>query len=466
MSDDSRRPILFITVDSLRADHVGWHGYERDTTPFLDDLAAEARVFPNAFSHAGRTPNSFPAILSSTYATMYGGGEALSPSTPLVSEVLDGAGYSTAGFHSNPYLTEKYGYERGYDHYFDSIEENSGTARVRQFVKDRFDSDGVVYQSLYRAFKIAEGWAGVEVGSPFVDAATLTDKAVEWIDETPEPPQYLWVHYMDVHHPYVAPDEYQYEFREDPIGKRRSVQLRRKMLEEPDAITDEELQTITDIYDAEIRHTDTEIERLVGAATEAWNDVVTIFTADHGEELGDHGHFSHHIPKFMDEHIHVPLLVHDGAGHDEYDEIVGLLDLPPTIVEYAGEDPPDEFLGTSLHRLYEGDWDRRSVIAEWQNDETGDRNVAVRSDDWCYVYRDNRRRNTDYPEGEPQELYDLQADPDQQHNVLDEHPEVVERLHAEVERHVEFVESTDEEVEAVETTAEIEQRLEDLGYKT
>lgn len=464
MTDAAERSILFITIDSLRADHVGWHGYERDTTPFLDTLSEQVRTFSNAFSHAGRTPNSFPSILTSTYATMYGGGPKLSEKRTLVSEVLSEVGYTTAGFHSNPYLSDEYGYERGYDHYFDSLEEKSGTAQLRQLVKERLPTDNAVRRFLQRAFEFTERNTGIEVGSPFVEAEALTDRVLEWIESTGEPPHYCWVHYMDVHHPYIPPETYQRAFRDEPIGERRSVQLRRQMLEKPDRLDEQDRRDIVDLYDAEIRHTDAQVRRLVETVRRTWDNPVTIVTADHGEELYDHGNYSHHIAKFLDEHIHVPLLIDDGSGSASYEEIVGLIDLPPTIAEYASANVPSNYLGTSLHRLYEGDWSRDHVIAEWQDGSSGERNVGYRNHEWTYIYRENGH-HPEYPEAEARELYYLPDDPGQTRNVASKHPDVVERLQAVVEAHIERVEATESDIQEVNVDAEVRQRLRDLGYQ-
>lgn len=96
--------IVLLTVDSLRADHVGCYGYDRDTTPTIDDLSTDGQQFTNAFAHACSTRPSFPSILTSSYALMHGGFEQLSSDRTTIAEALSGAGYQTAGFHSNLYL--------------------------------------------------------------------------------------------------------------------------------------------------------------------------------------------------------------------------------------------------------------------------------------------------------------------------------------------------------------------------
>ena len=98
--------ILLITIDALRADHVGYYGYKRKTSPAIDKLAKQSIVFKNAFSNGPFTPAAFPSILASVYPLQYGNYTPLPKQATLVSEVLKKAKYKTAGFHSNPYLSK------------------------------------------------------------------------------------------------------------------------------------------------------------------------------------------------------------------------------------------------------------------------------------------------------------------------------------------------------------------------
>lgn len=447
--------VLLVTVDSLRADHVGCYGYERDTTPFLDELAERSHVFENAFSHVCSTRPSFPTILSSSYTLMYGGYENLSTDRTLIAEVFDDAGYRTGGFHSNAYLNPEFGYGRGFDTYYDSMTDPGMMAQLRQFVKSRLDKDGIVYQTLASAFDTAERQAGANIGSAYVDADEITDRAIEWLaDSSPETDDFLWVHYMDVHHPYLPPERHQKPFRDEPIDERTAIQLRRKFIEDPDEITDDELADIVDLYDAEIRFTDAEIERLIEAAEREWDDFNTVVTSDHGEEFKEHGEFSHHA-KFYDEVLHVPLLFSNGQGSGRYDDLVGLIDVSPTLADSAGLDQPDNFYGQSLLDLIEGEpWDRTGILGDWTSDPGGPRRFVYRDHEWKYIR---------HPDGE--ELYDLVDDPAEQSNLIDEHPPVLDEIRQAVDQHEDSIDETQADVESVEMDQEVKERLRDLGYK-
>lgn len=445
---------VLVTIDSLRADHVGHLGYGRETSPNIDRLAESGASFTNAFAHACSTRPSFPSILTSSYATMYGGYERVSDDQTVVSEVFDGEGYETAGFHSNLYLSSDFGYDRGFDTFYDSKTDPSPTARLRQAVKERLDSDGLIYQTLARVFDVTERRVGANVGSAYVSADEITDLAVDWIDETDEEsPKFLWVHYMDVHHPYVPPAEYQREFRDEPISERRAIKLRRKMIEEPDAVTDDELSDIIDLYDAEIRFCDDEIGRLVSRARDAWDDVNVMVTSDHGEAFGEHGKFSHHAT-FHDEVTHVPLVFDDGEHEGEYDEFVGLLDVSPSLVDAAGLSVPENFHGYSFDELLEGEWSREHIVGDWINTNTGEKRFAYRDDRWKYIRL-----------GDDEKLYDIREDPGETTNVADDHPDVMSRCQSVIEDHERTVAETTTDVENVEMEEEVKERLRKLGYK-
>lgn len=447
--------VLLVTIDSLRADHVGAYGYGRETTPSLNALARDGVVFENAFAHACSTRPSFPAILTSSYPLMYGGYERLSPNRTLVSEVFDTAGYRTGGFHSNAYLNPEFGYARGFDHFYDSMTDPGTVAQLRQWVKNRLDEDGLIYRTLAAAFDSAERHAGANIGSAYAGADEVTDRAITWLQNEAGQETFLWVHYMDVHHPYLPPERHQLAIRDEAISERRAVQLRRKFIENPEAITAAEREDIVDLYDAEVRFADEQLGRLLDAAASLWDEYVVAVTADHGEELGDHGDYSHYAT-FYDEVIHVPLILLDGQHEGRVDEIVGLLDLAPTLVDYAGLDSPENFYGDSLRRLHEGEWNRSAVLGDWSPDGQGrgERRYAYRDDEWKFIYR-----------ADGHQLYHLTNDPDEHENVIQEYPDRAADLEAVCEDHEAAIDATHEDLGEVEMDEAVRARLRDLGYR-
>jgi arylsulfatase A-like enzyme len=444
--------VVLVTVDSLHADHVGCYGYDRDTTPNIDQLAAEG-VFVDTYANANATRASFPSILTSTYPLAYGGFDYLSDRRTMVSTPLQSAGYATGGFHSNVWLSRDFNYDRGFDTFYDSKSDPGLLARLRGFIKTNLNQDGVVYNLLQTVYDGAERQAGIDIGQTYKNAETTTERALDWVREV-EPPWFLWVHYMDVHHPYVPRPGYAAEMGTDlSVGEREAIQLRRKMLERPGDVTEAERQTLIDLYDAEIRYTDEQIGHLLNTIDTAFDETTVLVTSDHGEEFGEHGGFSH-SPSMYDEIIHVPLVCSgDGIETEGYAETVTqLLDISPTILDIADVGIPATYEGQSVRQRLTEDVDA-TVISETEN-EDGLR-LSIRRDGWKYIW--------DQGEG-MRELYDLVEDPGEMENVVDEKSAVVDDLHAVLKDHVRQLQLTNEQLPDVQMDAETERRLKDLGY--
>lgn len=440
--------ILLVTVDSLRADHLGCYGYDRPVSPNIDALASGGHLFRNAFSHAGATRTSFPAILSSVHPMYYGPPFSLSEERTLAAEPLQNDGFSTVGFNSNPYLAAEFGYDRGFDTLSDWENKKSLTAKFRQFVKNRLPHDSALYKSIKRIFAATERTTGIEVGSLYRPADDLTETAIKWIENHPDDGNFVWIHYMDVHHPYAPPAKHQRALGQGVTSDRQAMKLRRKFLEAPEEATDEEWKKLKDLYDAEIRFTDHEIGRLLERAQEQWDDIQVYFTADHGEEFGEHGAFGHE-GTFYDELIHVPLIL-SGGDTGSYDEIVGLVDIAPTILDYADVSIPDNYMGYSLRSLVEdGDWPRDAVVSRV------DDKVYYRDSDWKYI---------EY--GDQMKLYDLRTDPRETNNCLEDHPEIVQDIRAALAEHPIDATATDTSADAdADISDEMQDRLRALGYR-
>ncbi len=445
--------VVLITIDSLRADHVGYHGYKRSTTPNIDSFAASGSRFMNAFAHVGGTQFSFPSILSGVMPLMHGGHSRISESQTLLSEIFSNAGYRTGGFHSNLYVSSEYGYERGWDRFYDSAPSKSITAQARRWAKTRLRNTSI-YPFLQRGYDLLESSRGINIGSFHVRGEKITDLAIDFIDEAPEKPTFLWVHYMDVHHPFLPPREYQRMFRDTLIDDRDSIKLRRKFIEEPESITQDEFEAFIDLYDAEIRYTDTQVGRLLDAIENRWGEQAFIgLTADHGDHFLDRGYFGG--AKLFDVKTHVPLCISGWNDCNAYDELVGLVDLPTTLLDVADLHVPETYQGYSLQRLvFNDDWPREDIIGGWENSDK-ERTIGIRERDWKFIKR---------PDGTT-ELYDLRSDPDEQNNVAEQNQKHVHRFDERLEEHLQRVDdSMDDSVERPNIDPDVRDRLRRLGY--
>jgi len=130
-----RQNVVLLTIDCLRADHLGFYGYDRDTAPFLSSLVSDALVFERAYATGPGTSVSFPSIFGSTYPFDYGGYHGFSPDRTSVAEALPTDVHAT-GFHSNPYLGPAYGYNRGFDEF---------VSYTYRFSVARFGARGAVF---------------------------------------------------------------------------------------------------------------------------------------------------------------------------------------------------------------------------------------------------------------------------------------------------------------------------------
>jgi len=443
--------IALITIDSLRADHVGYHGYERDISPTINKYAASGSRFKNAYSHAGHTRASFPGILTGVSPLMYGGYERVSEDQTVVSEVFQEAGFKTGGFHSNLYLSEEFGYGRGWSEFFDSAPDESTISRIRKWAKVNLQ-DTPLLPILKKGYNFLESSQGLNVGSYHVPADEITDKAINFVRNTTTDRTFLWVHYMDVHHPFLPPEEYQRMFRENTVSDQESIRLRRKLIEEPDAVTDQELETVIDLYDAEIRYTDDQIKRLLNEIERLWNEEYLLaITSDHGDHFLEHGYFGG--ANGLSVKNHVPLFISGWDDSSEYDELVGLADIPPTLLDAAGLDIPDSYCGSNLQRLvFRDEWDRDTIKGGWNS-----------ADEYAYRIRDQRWKLIVHPEDDD-ELYDLDSDPNERQNVLEEYPRQEKHLRELLREHRERLNATETEVQRPDVDEEVKQRLRRLGY--
>jgi arylsulfatase A-like enzyme len=445
--------IVLVTIDSLRADHVSAYGYSRETTPNLDILADDGISF-DAYANANATRASFPSILTSTYPLAYGGHEYLSDRRTLVSECLQAEGYTTGAIHSNVWLSREFNYDRGFDRFYDAKSNPGMLARARTNLKTHANREGIFYRIAQRVYDAVEREAGVDIGQTYQNAEVTTDRALDWASSLVQP-FFLWVHYMDVHHPYVPHGHHAGELGYSlGVTESEAIQLRRKMLERPEELDDAEFQTLIDLYDAEIRYTDAQVGRLVTGVRERFDDTAFVLTADHGEELADHGGYSHN-PSMYDEVLEVPFIINGGSVESgvHSNSTVELLDTGPTILDLADVTGPDRWVGRSALDRHETD-DSAAVLSEIGLDDGP--KFSLRADGLKYIW--------DHRDG-AEELYDLVEDPNEQNDISGTARETGQReLREQLEEHVARLQETNESLPSVRMDAETIRRLENLGY--
>ena len=323
-----RRPnVLLITLDTVRADRMGFLGSARGLTPALDGLARQAIVFERAYAQAPITTVSHATILTGTFPPFHhvsDFGSPLAASMPYLPSIFRDAGYATAAFVGSLVLDPRSGTAPGFDRGFDRYDAGF---RVRRQREDR-------YQTLERR------------------GADVAARATQWIAERGRSPWFAWVHFYDAHDPYDPPAD-----------------LKRRFAAAP--------------YDGEVAAVDRAVAALLPAA--GTNTIVAV-AGDHGEALGDHGEDTHGVFLY-DAVLHVPLVVKlpgpRGAGA-RVNTRVRLADLAPTLLDAAGLTIPREMQGETLlaqppkpalgdrPAYAETDYPRHafgwSMLASWRND--------------------------------------------------------------------------------------------------
>jgi arylsulfatase A-like enzyme len=409
--------VVLITIDCLRADHLHWYGYSRDTTPFIDSIARKGITFRNAFANGPFTASAFPAILTSTYALDNGRDITLKNRT-FVSEILQRECIRTAAIHSNPYLSSQAGYNRGFD-YFEDFFSHPVMSRRRTSLQKGLNLVGKVTRRLNTEFarehaSLIKNYFVLRE-EPFVPAHVITDMGMKWINNS-SGPFFLWIHYMDLHEPYIILNT-----NVDQVYSRHVSRLLQSALLR---VKHKHIRHIIDIYDDKLRYIDLQVERLCSFLEK---DSVVMITSDHGQEFYEHGNFGHRA-QYYDEILHIPLIIHGGPVKVQCDDMRSQLDIPPTILECYDIAPPANYCGSSLFSGPIND----CVISESSHNEKG--LFLVDSPPTCASYA-VRTKTFKYIQQDREELYNVQKDPGEKHNILAEYPDAAAELRNILDEH-------------------------------
>jgi arylsulfatase A-like enzyme len=433
--------VLLISLDSLRADHVGCYGYERDTSPHLDRFAAEGIRFANAVSTSSWTLPTHLTMFTGRYQLSHGVVRetyTLSPSVPTAGEIFKANGYTTAGFVSAPFVAAHYGYARGMDIYEDlsASYENPRDARSA------------------------------------IAAPEINEMALRWLDDHAEDQFFLFLHYFDVHYDYIPPAPYNTMFDPDYRGTMDG----RNFMDRSDVnsrMDKRDLEHIVALYDGEIRFTDAHVGEILRKidALGLRDKTLVVIVADHGEEFFEHKNKGHHRTLY-DEVLKVPMLVRlpDGSHAGTIvEDPVSLVDLLPTMLDVARVDAPGEIDGLSMLPLTEGrQVSRAAIYGAFFDKPSFNLQVTRRTAHGKVIQHFNR---ITHPRRHPVEYYDLADDPGERRNLVSERrAEVVEQLDSlagflddawSINQHLASAAKGENRIELDSATVE---RLKSLGY--
>lgn len=434
--------VILLSIDALRADHLGYHGYDRETSPFLDKLAEKFLQFENAVAASSHTRESVPSLLTGRYSDVFAqNGYRLTERS--IAERLSEHDFHTAGFHSNPYASRAYGFEKGFDTFDDDL--RLGQNKILALAQRALDKF---------VFKKGEYHAR---------ASEINEKSLDWIDSLESNKSFfLWNHYMDVHGPYNPPDGYN-SFTDTSVTNSEAQALYQRCAKQPDELTEHEQQLLIDLYDGEIQYLDIQLRSLVEELKqrELFEETLVIITADHGDAFGEHGYYAH--PRYLhDELIRVPLLISPPKSSSEtISEMVSTIDIIPTILDWVGVSDPS-LPGISLLNSEVHDERKPYVFAgaQGENENNGVRRFVARSTEGKYFLE----RDINTGEITNETGFNLKSDPQEQY-PLDEPSIELGELRDVLLDHSSTRNADVAEAIESETTDEIEDRLEALGYK-
>jgi len=350
----SQPSVILVTIDTVRADHIGCYGFADIQTPTLDGLAHDGVLFQRAISQVPLTWPSHAAILTGAYPFQNGvqdfTGQPLEARFRSVAQAFKAHGYATGAVVSAFVLDRSWGLARGFDYYDDAFS--------------------------------AETFQKKDIGLVDRKAAESVNHAISWLSKHSQQPFFFWLHLYDPHSPYDPPEPYRSQYRTHP-------------------------------YDGEIAYADHELGRLVAwlKSKHAYDQTMVVVLSDHGESLGDHGEKEHGF-FIYNSTVHIPLIVKPPAGSGIHTGSVAApvetIDVAPTLLQVAGiKDPIQNQFGAK------GLFGAQAQSKDQTYSETF---YPFSSFGWSPLHGLETSRYH-YIEAPAPELYDVQADPAEKNNL-------------------------------------------------
>jgi arylsulfatase A-like enzyme len=340
MTEDGATNVLFVVMDTVRKDHLSVYGYDRETTPGLEAVAAEAAVFEEALAPAPWTLPVHASLFTGKYPSEHGASQE-NPYLEDATTIAESLDRPSACYSSNAWITPYTGLTDGFsdqDNFFQVMpgEFLSGPlARAWRAMNDSEALRGVADRLVEIGNRFHEHFAGGDGA----DSKTpqVIDRTIEFIDDHEE--YFAFINLMDAHLPYHPPEEYAAEFAPG-VDSTEVCQNSKEYNSGARDIGEAEWEAIRGLYDAEIRHIDAQLDRLFSwmRTHGEWEETLVIVCSDHGELHGEHGIYGHEFCIY-DPLVNVPLLVkHPDLPAERRTDQVELVDLYHTVLDAAGAD--------------------------------------------------------------------------------------------------------------------------------
>jgi arylsulfatase A-like enzyme len=490
--ENVRRPVMagdanvvVVVMDTTRWDDA----MDPSVAPTLTELGADGTAFRETISPAPWTLPAHASMVTGTYPSKHGAHaahERLDDSLPTLPELFQDAGYETACVSNNTWLSIESGFDRGFDTFrqmWQLVQSSTAMGELVEVTEEgRAKAVGRKLLEGNPAANAANVLYRLLVRERSDDGASRTTEWIEqWLaDRDRDEPFFLFTNYLEPHLEYRPPERLAEQFLPVEFSYQEAMEIPQEPWEYLAGhvrLTDAELRALRALYRAEIAYLDEQLAALKEALVQAgeWEDTILVITADHGENIGDHGMMDHQYCLY-ETLVHVPLVVHGGAFTDggEVSDLVSLVDLAPTLLDAAGIDAPAAragFQGRSFHPDA-GSPPREFLVSEYMapqpSMEALEHHVGALPDDIDRFDRSLRALRTDEHKlvrgsDGTIELYDLAADPHESTDVAAANPALVDSLTDTLDEWLDGFERADVD-RSVELDADRKEHLEELGY--
>jgi arylsulfatase A-like enzyme len=423
--DETPASVILLMLDTVRADHLSLHGYHRQTTPVLEELAEECLVCDSARSTASWTLPAHGSLFTGLYPSQhrlhnYHRDEhtvglpqlsyPMAANVPTVAMILERAGFQTAAIYANPVISPRFRLDRGFGLY--------------RYENNRNEELDLFCEPL---LAVAPGSGRLETFRKTVTSARQINRRVtHWLDNHARAPFFLFVNYMDAHWPYRPPEPFDELFPASGTTDLGQEELREIILGGERPLTETELSDLHARYDGEIAYLDSQLRELIEHLRDSglWDSSLVIVTSDHGEFFGEHD-LVFHGRELYEAGVKIPLMVKypGGEPRGRHGEPVGLEDIVPTILDVVGRPIPKRMGGVPI-----GAARTAPTVAE---NHFGFK-IDFKDTGWGHRFDRVRRSMVEgnhkfiHSSDGRHELYDLEADPDERDNLLDRDPALAE----------------------------------------
>jgi arylsulfatase A-like enzyme len=477
---DMRPNVLWIVMDTVRADHLSCYGYKHVTSPAIDNIAQEGLIFEKALaaapwtlpSHASMFTGMYPRTHQTTNSHQY-----LSSSFTTIAELLRSHGYMTAGFSNNPWVSKSSNLNQGFDLFFEGFASAGDNKQWQRLLLVRL---------ITRTFGVQRNDAGSQLQN-WCSARQTNEQISRWLNTTwdQKTPFFMFINYMEAHLPYRAPEQYVQPFLPENISYETASKVNQNFIKYYAGLATmdkTDFAMLTALYDGEIHYLDYYMSNLFNELRSLGilDKTIVIITSDHGENLGDNNKMAHAF-SVDDRLLHVPLIIRYPkrvSPGERVSRVVQINQIFPTILDIigiTGEGNDTLQVASLFHQPPSVESPAAHGFAELDTFFEGiqalinmNRNCFV--DKYARGYTTIRDQNFKYilASDGAEEIYKLDDDPSETKNVLNRYPDKAIKLRLKMDAFLNSFDVPDltliDSEKARKADQQTLQGLRDLGY--